>query len=179
MSVVLCHTKTRTCQSLLQHIKSEVSHHTYSVGLLVIRALLLPSICVWVSSSQRDRGQEDICFMSAGSVALGSEVISLPLSACGQNMDLSFLKEALRTSVPTAQGGAMERGEEGLEGDGRKRMGWDCRKWQCVLSDKPLASIPTPWGRTGGYKTPASVLSPNTVPDDPTTATCVNTTCLL
>lgn len=61
--------------------------------------------------------------MSAGSVALGFEVISLLLSACGQNMDLSFLKEALRTSVPTARGGAMGRGEEGLEGDGRKRMG--------------------------------------------------------
>lgn len=58
--------------------------------------------------------------MSAGSA--GSKVISLPLSACGQNMDLSFLKEDLGTSVPKARGGAMERGEEGLEGDGRKRM---------------------------------------------------------
>ena len=49
--------------------------------------------------------------MSAGSVALGLEVIMLPLSACGRNMDLSFLEETLRTSVPTAWGGATEREE--------------------------------------------------------------------
>lgn len=128
------------------------------------------SICVRVSCSQRERGQEDICFMSAGSVALGSGVISRPLSACGRNMDLSFLKETLRTSVPTAWEGAAEREErkDWKEEDGEKdEQGRGCRKWQCVWSDKPLARTPTPWGWTGGYKTSASVLSATTVPDDP------------
>lgn len=161
---------------LLRHTKAQmlwistahkVSHHTFLVAVLVSRAPLLPSIWACVSSSRRERGQEDICFMSAGSVALGFEVISLSLSACGQNTDLSFLKETLQTSVPTAWGGATARGEEGLEGGWRKRKGRNYRKWQCVWSDKPLARTSLPWGRTGGYKTSASVLSPTAVPDDP------------
>lgn len=58
------------------------------------------------------------------------------------------------------------RRKEGQQSRGRKGMlkglneGRDCRKWQCVWSDKPLAKTPTPWGRTGGYKTLASVLRP-------------------
>lgn len=55
--------------------------------------------------------------MSAGRVALGLGVIRLSVSACGRNMDPSFLEETLRTSVPTAGG---ERGEEGRGlGEGR------------------------------------------------------------
>lgn len=164
MKHLLCHTKA---QMLWISALRKVSRHTFLIAVLVSWDSLLPSICVWVSPSQRERVQEDICFMSAGSVALGFEVIGLPLSARGQNMDLSFLKESLQTSAPTAWEGAMVRGEEGLEGGWRKRKGRNYRKWQCVWSDKPLARTSLPWGRTGGYKTSASMLSPTTVPDDP------------
>lgn len=135
----------------------------------------LHSIYVWVSCFQRERGQQDICFMSGGSVALGSGVIGLPLSVGVRNTDLSFLRETLRTRVPTVWGGAAERNERKnwseVEGRG---WGWrTCsgktggRKWQRAWSDKPLARTPSPWGRTGGYKTSASALGPATVPDDP------------
>lgn len=67
-------------------------------------------------------------------------------------MDLSFLEKNLWTSVPTAWGGAMEREKEGLEGGGRKRMGWDCRKWQCVCSDKPVARPSHPGGGLGATR---------------------------
>lgn len=69
---LLCHTKAQMLWISTAH---KVSHHTFLVAVLVSRALLLPSIWVCVSSSRRERGQEDICFMSAGSVALGFEVI--------------------------------------------------------------------------------------------------------
>lgn len=46
------------------------------------------------------------------------------------------------------------------KGWGEGWIGRDYRKWQCSWNDKPLARTPTPWGRTGGYKTSASVLSP-------------------
>lgn len=90
--------------------------------------------------------------MSAGSATLGFEVINFPVSACCQNMDLSFLEKNLWTSVPTAWGGAMEGEEEGLEGGGRKRMGWGCRKWQCVCSDKPVARPSHPGGGLGATR---------------------------
>lgn len=56
--------------------------------------------------------------MSAGSIVLVSGVIGLPLSGCGWNMDLSFLKETQRVdSLRRCDG---ERKEESLDGAGRK-----------------------------------------------------------
>lgn len=66
--------------------------------------------------------------MSPGSVALSFEVIGPPLSVRGRNMDLSFLKETLRTSVSTARGGAAQGREEVPARGGRKRTGRDYRK---------------------------------------------------
>lgn len=65
-----------------------------------------------LSCSQSEIRPEDICFMSAGSVALGSGVIRLHVSVGGWNTEFSFLKEMLGTSVPTAWGGAREKEEE-------------------------------------------------------------------
>lgn len=104
--------------------------------------------------------------MSAGSTALGFEVISVPVSAWCQNMDLSFLEKNLWTSVPTAWGGAMQGEEEGLEGGERKRMGWGCRKWQCVCSDKPVARPLYPGGGLGATRLQPRC-SVGLVPDDP------------
>lgn len=131
-------------------ITTSAAHKVWSITsrLLSGRGALLtlkpPSVCVGVSCSQREKGQEDICFMSAGSVALGFGVIGLPLSASGQNMDLSFLKETLRTSVPTAWGGATEREERkdrrDVEGRGRAE-GWTGERLQevtmCVKRKAP------------------------------------------
>jgi len=112
-----------------------------------------------------ERGQRDICFMSAGGGALGSGVIGV--GGGGWNTDLSFLKDALRTSAPTAWGGATERETRGRSGGRRKegrgrREGWVLGGGgQCVWGDKLGGG-----GGTRGPKTSASVLSPTAGPYD-------------
>lgn len=86
---------------------------------IVSRPLLLPTISIWVSSSQRKKGQEDICFMSASNVALGFKVIFGPVSACCRNMDLSFLKETLHQRVDS-----LRRTEERKNWREVKGKGW-------------------------------------------------------
>lgn len=75
--------------------------------------------------------------MSSGSVALVLGVIKLLLSACGQNMDLSFLKETLRTGVPTARGCAQES-------DKRKRTERRMNGTEAIGNDNVCETI-SPW----------------------------------
>lgn len=147
--------------------------NTSSVTSLVSKAPRLPSIFIGPSTSRRTGGHKDICFTSTRQCNW-FEVISVPVSACCQNMDLSFLERKKKKNKPLKPACQQleevlwEGEEEGLEGGGRKRMGWGCRKWQCVCSDKPVARPSHPGGGLGATRhqpqCSVGILSPMTLP---------------
>ncbi len=141
-------------------ITISAAHKVWSITshLLSSRGALLtfkpPSICVWVSCSQREKGSGGHLFHVSWQCSTwlrGYQAPSISLwSEHGPLLPVGNPPNQRADSLKRCYG---ERGEEELQGAGRKRMGRglnkarDYRKWQCMWSDKPLAmTLPHPGG---------------------------------
>lgn len=107
------------------------------------------TVCVWVSCSQREKG-------SGGHLLHVSRQCSTWLRGYRAHSYQPAVGTRTSPSWRTPSEPARRQLEEALRSEretrGRKRDEEErgSRKWQCLWSGKPLARLPTPWGRTGG-----------------------------